>query len=83
MAEDVDKAALLKDKQKKSISNDVDHDSGNTGDQSGNPRRRTWAFGTLFMLACVPVIGAGIQYFRNAQISQRHVSATIKICHFN
>ncbi|MCI4382319.1 hypothetical protein PGIGA_G00013500, partial [Pangasianodon gigas] len=70
MAGDVDKAALLEEeeKKKKSVNNDVDHDSGKTPG-------RIWTFWTLFMVACVPVIGAGIQYFRNTHISQRNEAA--------
>ncbi|KAK3563464.1 hypothetical protein QTP86_028877 [Hemibagrus guttatus] len=69
MAEDVDKAALLgEDEEKKSVNNRV------TGHQTGETRR-TWAFWTLFVIACVPVIGAGIQYVRNTQISGRHEAA--------
>lgn len=76
MAEDMNKSALIEEeeekKKKKSGNNDGDHDSGNTEDRSGKSRR-IW---TLFMIACVPVIGVGIQYFRNAQISERHVSVS-------
>ncbi|KAF7704782.1 hypothetical protein HF521_021854 [Silurus meridionalis] len=81
MAEDVDKAELLKEEKeekKKRYNNDDDddgdHDSGNRGDRSGESRRvRT--FWTLLAVLCVPLIGTGIQYCRNAQISGRHEAA--------
>ncbi|TSS85072.1 Selenoprotein N [Bagarius yarrelli] len=82
MAEDVDKTALLEEKkqQKKKKKNDDDeeeekksvnnHESGKNGES-----RRIWAFWTFFMIVCVPVIGAGIQYVRNTQLSARHEAA--------
>lgn len=72
----MDKAVLLEEeeKKKKPVNNrDTGHQTGET--------RRTWALWTLFMIACVPVIGAGVQYIRNTQLSGRHVSAKFEKMH--
>ncbi|KAG7328663.1 hypothetical protein KOW79_008607 [Hemibagrus wyckioides] len=72
MTEDVDKAALLEEEEEEEEKKPVNN--RDTGHQTGETRR-TWALWTLFMIACVPVIGAGIQYIRNTQLSGRHEAA--------